>query len=173
MSEKETSREEIAASTPSPEETTGRAAHPAEEAVKRPADQFHARQVEMYKQSLATEGETAYLRWGMPLFHSLSDDEAEAQRLALGIAPVDALDFYNQGCQLVNREDFAGALTAFEQAAQLDPTLGEAVYNKAMALERMGDLAAARQTWQAYLEKFGENEDAGEVKLHIESLNQA
>jgi tetratricopeptide (TPR) repeat protein len=174
MNEKETSRENSAVPAPSSrEETAGKSSPSAEEKVKRPADQFQVRQLELFKQSLVAEGEAAYKRWGMLLFHSLSDEEAEAQRRSLGFEIKDALDYYNHGCMLVGREDFAGAVKTFDHAIELDSNLPEAVFNKAMALESLGDLAAARQTWLAYLEKYGENEDAGEVKQHLESLTEA
>lgn len=168
MSDKETPREESASAAASSDEAPGKGA--SEEGGKRPADQCHGRYVEYYKQSLNAEGEVAYQRWGMPFFHSLPDEDVQTQFAALGLEPTDALDFYNRGCLLAAREDFAGAAKAFEHAAQLDPALADAVYNRALALELAGDLARARETWRTYQEQFGEAEDAEEVKDHLGSL---
>lgn len=164
MSDKETPREENA---PTPEDTAKNAA---EENVRRPADQCHGRYLDYFRQSLASEGEVAYQRWGLPLFHSMTDEEVESQRVALGMEPTDALDFYNRGCLLTTREDFAGAVKAFERAAQLDPNQPETFYNLALAQEKAGDTAKARQTWQQYLERFAEEDDTAEVKEHLATL---
>ena len=171
MSDKETSREESAHPAPSNEENAGKSA--AEDHAKKPADQCHGRYLDYFRQSLASEGETAYRRWGMPLFHSLNDEETESQRAALGFVPANALDFYNRGCLLAAREDYAGAAKAFEKASQLDDQLAEAVFNRAMALEKAGDIAKARSVWNQYLESFGEAEDVPEVKEHLGSLASA
>lgn len=166
MSDKETPREENAAA----EEATGKLS--GDEGAKRPADQHHGHLVEFLKQSLTAEGEPAYQRWGLPLFHSMSDEDAEAQRAALGFAPADALDFYNRGCLLASREDFSAAAKAFERAFQLDGQLAEAAFNRAAALEKAGDSAKAREAWQLYLERFGDNEDAVEVKEHLSAAKE-
>lgn len=170
MSDKETPREENNVPTPPAEEP---AARNAADDARRPADQCHGRYVEWFRQSLAAEGEVAYQRWGMPLFHSLAPEEIEAQTAALGLDVTDALDFYNRGCLLASREDYAGAVKAFDRAIQLDANLSEAVFNRALALEKSGDIAAARQGWQQYLDRFGETEDAddvNDVKDHLGEL---
>lgn len=172
MTDKDANREDSAMNNPV-EETPARPAQPTEEpARKGGADQAHGRQLELLRQSLAAEGEVAYERWGLALFHSLSDEEVEAQRITLGVEPKDALDFYNRGCLLAQREDFAGAAKAFERAGQLDANLADAFYNRALALESAGDKSAARQAWQGYLERFGESEEAAEVRQHLEALAQ-
>jgi len=177
MSDKDQSREEANVSpAPGGESAAGKSS-PAPEEGRHKADQCHGRYLDQIRESLAAEGEVAYGRWGMPLFHSLSDEEAEAQRAALGFAPQDALDFYNRGCLLASREDYAGAAKAFDRAAQKDPKglvcLVEAVHNRALALEQAGDKTAARATWQAWLTQFGDSEDVAEVKQHLETLSQA
>ena len=170
MSEKNAPREEV--NPPAPTAAESAPPKSTEATTKGQAEQFHKRYVELFKESLAQEGEIAYARWGMPLFHSLSDEDAEAQRLALGVEPQDALDFYNRGCLLAHQEDPAGAAKAFARAAQLDPALAEAVYNQALALEQADDKSGALETWQDYLARFGENEDAVVVRQHLESLQQ-
>lgn len=167
MSDKETPREENATPAPSTEETSVRT--PADDA-RRPADQCHGRYLDWFKQSLASEGEKAYQRWGMPFFHSLAPEEIEAQSATLGFETTDALDFYNRGCLLAAREDFAGAIKAFDRALQLDANLAEALFNRALALEKTGNVATARQVWQQYLERYPENDDAEDVKEHLDTL---
>lgn len=171
MSDKETPREDSA--TPvTGAEAAAKNAQPAEEGKRKP-EQALGRYLDFYKQSLTDEGEKANQRWGLPLFHSLSDEEAEAQRAMLGIAPKDALDYFNRGCLLAQREDFAGAIKAFDQAILRDAQLRDAWYNRALTLEKLGDANGARQAWRAYMENFGDSEDADAVKQHLESLAQA
>ena len=52
----------------------------------RKPEHHHGQLLEMFQQSLAAEGEKAYGRWGMVLFHSINDETAEAQRAAKKIA---------------------------------------------------------------------------------------
>jgi tetratricopeptide (TPR) repeat protein len=171
MSEKDTPREDSAAPTPSlSEEAGGKTPQCAGESAKRLPEQFHENELELFRQSLAGEGEKAYERWGMAMFHSLNDEDAETQRRALGFEPQDALDFYNRGCLLAQREDYAGAAKAFEQAVALDPKLSEAIFNRALALEYSGDKAAVRKAWQDYLEQSGDSEEAAEIKSRLEGL---
>lgn len=171
MGDKDVSHDHPAVSSPA-SDSSEKAASTAEESVKRPPEQFHDRQLELLRQSLSAEGEGAYQRWGLSLFHSLHDDEAERQRETLGLQPKDALDHYNRGCLLAGREDFAGAARAFDRAAQLDARLTEAFYNRALAQEKAGEVAAAKSSWQAYLERFGDSDDVSDVRQHLESLAQ-
>lgn len=137
----------------------------------RKAEQHHARMLADFQQSVEAEGETAFMRWGLPLYHSLTDEAVEAQRAAHGIEPADALDFYNRGCLLASREDFAGAAKAFARAAELNADLPEAAFNHALALEKSGDAKGARKAWQAHLETLEEDsEDADEIKEHLTTL---
>jgi tetratricopeptide (TPR) repeat protein len=144
------------------------------EITARRAEQHHARLLADFQQSVAAEGETAFKRWGLPLYHSLSDEAVEAQRLAHGVQPTDALDFYNRGCLLASTEDFAGAAKAFARALELKPELSEAAFNHALALEKSGDAKGARKAWQAQLEALEDgSEDAEAIKEHLGSLAEA
>ncbi|MEN6625478.1 MAG: tetratricopeptide repeat protein [Candidatus Sumerlaeia bacterium] len=120
--------------------------------------------------SIEKDGMAVYKRWGLALFHNYSDAEAEAQREAFGFEPKDALDFYNRGCLLASRNDFAGAAKAFAQAAKLDATLAEAQYNLALSLESAGQNAEAKKAWNQYVEQFADSEDVAEVREHLAAL---
>jgi tetratricopeptide (TPR) repeat protein len=171
MTDKETHREENETPVPAAEGHKT-PAHHGEDPHRRP-EQALGRYMDLFKQSLASEGEPALQRWGLPMYHVLSDEEAEAQRQSLAIEPKDALDFYNRGCLLASREDYSGAVKAFERALALDPKLKEAAHNRSLALELSGDVLAARAAWRSYLETFTDSEDIEEVKQHLESLTPA
>jgi tetratricopeptide (TPR) repeat protein len=130
----------------------------------------HAQLVSQFRESVEREGEEAYKRWGLPLYHSLPDEEVEAQRRALGVKPVDALDHYNRGCLLAAQEDFAAAAQQFAQAVKLDPEMSEALFNLALAQEKAGRLAEARKSWNQFVERFGDQEEAAQVRDHLAQL---
>ncbi len=126
--------------------------------------------LEQFRASLAAEGPAAYQRWGLTLYHSMNDEELEAQREQLGFAPADALDHFNRGCLLAAREDFAGAARHFGEAVKLDAGLAEALYNLALAQESAGQKAEAKRSWNQYLERFSDREDGAEVREHLVAL---
>jgi tetratricopeptide (TPR) repeat protein len=139
------------------------------------ADQLHGRLLEDFKRSLADGAKGVYERWGYLWLHSMSDEEVVEQREKLGFKPVDALDFYNQGCRQAALEDFAGAAASFAKALALDAELSEAEFNHALALELAGKKAESRAAWKAWLEKHGEasEEEAKQVKDHLAALADA
>jgi tetratricopeptide (TPR) repeat protein len=120
--------------------------------------------VEEFKKSVAADRAKAYEVWGCTMLYALEDSEAQAELKALGAVPQDALDFYNAGCAAADAEDFKGAADAFGKAVELDSGLGEALFNRALALELAGQKAKAREAWQAYLDKFPETPE-DDVKL--------
>lgn len=130
-------------------------------------EHFHARQLEQFSESITKEGEIALQRWGLMLFHSLSDEQAQAQRETLGFPLRDALDHYNQGCLLAGRGDFAGAVKHFDEALKLKPELPEALFNRALALEQAGNTAVAREAWKLFVERNPEHEETVNVKAHL------
>lgn len=139
------------------------------------ADQLHGRLLEDFKSSLENGPEGTYRRWGYAWMHSMGDEDAMAQRVALGYKPVDALDHYNLGCLQAADEDFGTAARSFGKAIELDATLNEARYNHALALETAGKAADARQAWKAYLEASGElsEEETKQIKDRLTALADA
>ena len=131
------------------------------------ASHHHGRLLDQMRIALEAQGEAAYQRFGLALFHSFSDEEAETEREKLGITPKDALDHYNRGCLLAAREDFTAAAAAFERAVKLEPELAEALYNLALAQERAGNAAQARKSWNSFVERFGDRPEIAEVRDHL------
>lgn len=127
-------------------------------------------QLEAFAAAVAADPADAYRRWGVSLFHSLSDEQAQQQLGLLKINYPDALGHYNQGVMLARGEKYAQAAKAFAKAAELDPSLGEALYNQALAEEKAGNTAEARKLWNQYLEFCGDAEESQEIKNHLTEL---
>lgn len=136
------------------------------------ADQLHQQLVQDFQTSVQADLPGAIGRWGYTWLHSLPDEEAMSLRQQLGFHAVDALDHYNQGCLLAAREDYAGAVEAFQRARELDPELDEAWFNQALALELAGQTAKAREAWKAYLDQHGDlpEEEARQIKDRLAAL---
>lgn len=149
------------------------AAEPATGKARTKPWEFHARYLDLMRESLKADGEQAYTRWGISMFHCLSDEEIEAQRLELGFEQKDALDFYNRGCLLAIREEFGPACESFAKAIEASPEMAEARFNYALCLEKTGELDKARPAWQEYLEQFAGPDEVEDVKQHLGSLASA
>lgn len=65
-----------------------------------------------------------------------------------------------------NAQDLPRALTAADLAAKADPTLVEARFNRALALERLHLTVEGRQAWQDYLQTDGTSAWASEARSH-------
>ncbi|HVR39670.1 MAG TPA: tetratricopeptide repeat protein, partial [Thermoanaerobaculia bacterium] len=63
------------------------------------------------------------------------------------------------------------ALAAADRALSIDARLPEALFNRALVLERMGLLAEARKAWQRYLEIDPSSPWANEARAHLARLN--
>lgn len=127
-------------------------------------------QREAFAAAVAANPAEAYKRWGVSLFHSLSDEEAQEQLGVLKINYPDALGHYNQGVKLAEAEKYAQAAKAFAKASELDPTLTEAIYNQALAEEKAGNAGEARKLWNRYLEFCDDAEESAEIKNHLTEL---
>lgn len=67
-------------------------------------------------------------------------------------------------------EDLARALEAAERAVELDPQLVPALFNRALALERLFLVEPARSAWGAYLKVDPRSGWADEARRHLETL---
>lgn len=59
------------------------------------------------------------------------------------------------------------ALAAADEALRIDPTLPEALFNRALILERMGSSSDARNAWTRYLGVDGGSPWAAEAREHL------
>lgn len=70
-------------------------------------------------------------------------------------------------------DGFAEALAAFDGALKIDPRSTEALFNRALTLERMGLAAAAREAWTRYLQADSASQWAIEARAHQQRLAPA
>jgi tetratricopeptide (TPR) repeat protein len=73
------------------------------------------------------------------------------------------------GLRTANRTRFRQAVDVADRALQID-MLPEALFNKAFALERLGDTAAARAAWNAVREREPGSGWAAEADEHLRRL---
>lgn len=64
------------------------------------------------------------------------------------------------------------SLTHFERALELDGSLLDALFNRALALETLKASDQAREAWAKYLERDSSSEWAGEARRHLDRLNE-
>ena len=66
----------------------------------------------------------------------------------------------------------SSALAAANEALRADPRLPEALFNRALILERMGSIPEARQAWLHYLEVDGSSPWSAEARGRLKELSQ-
>lgn len=72
--------------------------------------------------------------------------------------------------RLGDAADVSKALASADRALALDPRLAEAQFNRALALERAGEIAAARAAWQRYIEIDSDSGWADEARARLRDL---
>ena len=68
--------------------------------------------------------------------------------------------------------DLPRAVEAAERALAIDPAFAEAQFNKAIALERLGQLSQAAEAWRAYLRLDGASAWATEARTRLADLEK-
>lgn len=70
-------------------------------------------------------------------------------------------------------DGYPAALAAFDAALAVDPRSTEALFNRALTLERLGLAAAAREAWVRYLSVDSGSKWATEARAHLQHLAPA
>jgi CHAT domain-containing protein len=78
--------------------------------------------------------------------------------------------YYTSAERYAATELLADALAAADRALELDAMLPEALFNRALALERLGLRDDARQAWEQYLTTDAGSEWAAEAQAHVRRL---
>lgn len=114
------------------------------------------------------------------------DQALENFNLALNLTPDDAglntdigAVYLEKAAQAEEKKDsgekqknLARALKHFDRALEINPALPEALFNRALTLQKMPVENEARRAWEKYLEKDSTSEWAGEARRNLEKLNQ-
>ena len=74
-----------------------------------------------------------------------------------------------RGIRRQTQEDFQEALKRAEEALAKDPKHAEALFNRALALESLGQKDAARAAWEAYLKADATSAWSAEARQHLSS----
>ena len=97
------------------------------------------------------------------------NDKAEAFMARYQAAnPEDPAVLYNQAVPFINNYDDAQARPLLEQCLDVDPTFANCLFEYGMLLLRTGEMGAAKQHLQRYLEVAPDGKDAGTAR---ETLN--
>jgi hypothetical protein len=68
------------------------------------------------------------------------------------------------------QQDVAKALAAADRAVKADPSLAEALFNRAIALDRLALADEAREAWEEYLGVDDQSGWATEARTHLQAL---
>ncbi|HJQ41100.1 MAG TPA: CHAT domain-containing protein [Thermoanaerobaculia bacterium] len=77
---------------------------------------------------------------------------------------------YQTALQTENKSQLAEALSAIDEALQINPKLPEALFNRALIVERLGLRDQARTAWQKYLAIEPRGEWANEAEERVRAL---
>lgn len=122
---------------------------------------------------LGTRGRILLL-WGEPSEAVAALEEATLDGPASERSLSDlAVAYLARAAEEGDAGDFARALEASEKALAIDPTLAEARFNRALALDALYLQDVAAQAWEGYLEVDPDSGWAGEARARLEELQTA
>jgi tetratricopeptide (TPR) repeat protein len=134
--------------------------------------EFYDLELDKARHAFATDIDKSLVQYGFTLFHSLSPEMQSRVLKHLNITRDDsAKDQYNLGCVLAIDGDYKAAVGAFSAAASLDQDFPEASYNLALALERSGEISAAKEQWNHYAGMVTNDNEREAIIAHAGSLS--
>jgi tetratricopeptide (TPR) repeat protein len=148
------------------------AAQVAEAAAAGTGQGLYEQQVERFARTSESGFGAAVDRFGFGLFHSLPMEEKMLRREEMKIACADAGDCYNLGLAHAGKGEYAKAIARWEQALKMEPGMMDAVFNIALANERLGNLQNARTYFKRYVKEIGDPEEVQRVEDHLSELGK-
>lgn len=135
---------------------------------------LYDRELGIFREQVAKDLTTIHRYTGFTLLYSLPPDEFLKTRERLGMPKRTAHDLYNYGCVAAHDEQNDQAIKLFDQALKQQPNFPEALYNKAICLERLSKPKDAVKVWEQYL-AAAPADAAGrkEVEEHLAGLKSA
>ncbi|HWO11422.1 MAG TPA: tetratricopeptide repeat protein [Polyangiaceae bacterium] len=91
-------------------------------------------------------------------------------RDALDIEPLSAATLNNVGSMFYDERKYELAVVYLEDSIRINPEQKEARQNLALALERVGQRAAARRQWRSFLRRFPWGDDAEFARERLQKL---
>ncbi len=143
-------------------------------AVQAEADEddrnFFEKEIGIYRGFLARSWDSAYKRYGLTLFHSLSAEEKVKFMQELGFEPIDARDFYNKAVLSIQNNDLKKAEQFLQKALEIDPEHPESIFNMALLLEKTDRKVQALEYWGKYLDVISDEEEIRVISDHLEQV---
>lgn len=102
----------------------------------------------------------------VPLLEQAVDERAPKGRMLSDLAAA----YLMRATRDNRQQDVAKALAAADGAVQADPSLAEALFNRAIALERLALVDEARAAWEEYLRVDDQSGWATEARTHLQAL---
>ena len=128
------------------------------------------RAIDSYRQVLATSPNwiEAHINLGVALYQMGRSEEAEAEFLsAVELDPLNGIAQYNLGCVLEERAEIEGAIRHLTKAARALPAHADVHFNLALAHEKRGQRAQAREEWMLYLRYAPNGPWAEQARAHL------
>lgn len=129
---------------------------------------FIEKEMESYRGYLNRSWESAYKRFGLYLFHSLTAEERVKYMETLGFEPIDARDYYNKAVLCIQSNDYTKAEELLKKALELEPEHSESLYNMAVLLEKTNRKIEALNYWEQYLGIIDNEEEIKAIAEHLE-----
>ncbi len=144
---------------------------PSEDSAPDPKKNLFDLEVESFNRTAESEGlEKTFKRFGFSLFHSLPKEDRVLYEEELGLLKKESADLYNLGGAHAAKEDYEKAVDYWKKALKADPELTDALFNIAVAYERLENLNAARKNYKQYIESIEDPAEIERVREHLSEL---
>ncbi|NQU44127.1 tetratricopeptide repeat protein [bacterium] len=162
-------QEDVSENTQKNPESEMSAATETIEKAPRPPE-LYDNELAFYRATLSENLEEGLERYGFALFHSLPPEDRYIHMEKLKLPMNEAADHYNLGNARAIREEYDKAVKAWQKALEIDPSLKEACFNIALALEKLGKKSEARKRYQTYLENVEDPAEKQRIEEHLAEL---
>jgi tetratricopeptide (TPR) repeat protein len=131
---------------------------------------LYEKQKTVYRSSVSEDPESGFSRYGFGYFYSVPAEERFLIQSKIGMPCREAADHYNLGNAHASREEYDRAIECWKKALKLDSSLHAAVFNIALACERLGKTGEAHKHYETYLGSVEDPEEKQRVEQHLAQL---
>jgi tetratricopeptide (TPR) repeat protein len=104
-----------------------------------------------------------------PLADPPEEDTGTFKEKEYTLNPVQAEKEFKIGLYYAKKKSWRAAAGRFDEAAKWNPSLAEAYFKKAEALEKLSETAKARQAWEQFLEAAPDDKRSAEVQKKLKA----